>query len=168
MDKISITYNELWNNIVPALHNLSRMPLQGKLGYAVGKNLISLDKEMARLDEARRVLAMEHAKIDADGSLELDEGGKPQFSSEEAEKNFKQALEALLEEKREVRVHRFDGRLFEGVSNFPPAIMLALSPLMFEDDADTAEQSAGGILEPGLRVVDSQGKPAPTPAGGLE
>lgn len=133
MYTVKITGHALNNEYVPSLQELGTNPFKnGKLAYAIGKNLQAADKLMRSLFGSIHTELFKHAVIE-NGVIKRVAGTEgnpePEYKTPEDKEIFLKLRAKMMEEPLDLLVHKVDDKLMQEVDNWRPIMLVTLAPM---------------------------------------
>ncbi len=133
--KKEMTYEEIYEafsfiNLIPISKNdTAKTPIQDKLTYAAGKTIKELNKHLLKIKGKSQDIEVEHASIDDQGNLLVDEQGRFKHTRENNKK-----VKALLkaEENKKVMVDLYVCTDLTRVKTLNISLKLALNGILFQ------------------------------------
>jgi len=132
-----LTIGELLSEVVPGFMEIMSVPMNGKLGYNIGKNwryLQNLQKDIHALNNTE---ISKHAAVLENGELRMSvkEGEKrptPDYNSEEAKVAYFAWYKNFTNDKVNLPYFAIDARELEAVHGVKPATLTSLSFMFHE------------------------------------
>jgi hypothetical protein len=133
-----LTVGELLSEVVPGFMEIMGVPMNGKLGYNIGKNwryLQSLQKEVHAMNSEE---ISKHAQMEENGNVKMSvkEGGRgatPDYNSEESKKAYFDWYKEFTEKKVvELEYFPINSRELEAINGVKPATLTSLSFMFHE------------------------------------
>lgn len=135
---VKMTPNQLFQEYMPGLTELTQAHFGGKVAYAVVKNYQLGDRAVRAIEKDRLDILRQYVQFDEKGAMVInnDEGvapGTPRFKSPEAEQQCRAEVNRLgMEGQYDVSVHVVPASLINDMPNIRPAVLL-MTQCMWED-----------------------------------
>ena len=153
---VKVTARVVDQSFIPALEEVAQSPFPGKVAFAMVRNHERAIAFMRKVDRERFDLLRVHAQLDGQGNVIVDtEATVPnqaKFADDDAKERFNNAVNALLDEPRDLVIQRVKRDEIEKMHTVRPVALMMLAPMFFSEE----EPEEVATPAPTMSVVEEQ------------